>query len=38
MKVLIINGSPNRDGCTARALKEVSDTLIKEGIEIKNFS
>ena len=33
MKVLIINGSPNRDGCTARALKEVSDTLIKEGIK-----
>ena len=33
MKVLLINGSPNRDGCTARALKEISDTLNKENIE-----
>ena len=33
MKVLLINGSPHINGCTKRALKEVSDTLIKEGIE-----
>lgn len=33
MKVLLINGSPYINGCTKRALKEVSDTLIKEGIE-----
>ncbi len=33
MKVLLINGSPNENGTTARALKEVSDTLIKNGIE-----
>lgn len=33
MKVLILNGSPRANGCTARALKEVSDTLRKEGIE-----
>ena len=33
MKVLLINGSPNIDGCTARALKEVADTLEKEGLE-----
>ena len=33
MKVLMINGSPNPKGCTARALKEVEDTLNKEGID-----
>ena len=33
MKVLLINGSRHINGCTKRALKEVSDTLIKEGIE-----
>ena len=33
MKVILLNGSPNIKGCTARALKEVSDTLAKEGIE-----
>ena len=32
-RVLLINGSPKRDGCTARALKEVIDTLHAEGIE-----
>ena len=37
MKVLIINGSPNKEGCTARALKEVEDILIKEGIEVENI-
>ena len=33
MKVLLINGSPNQFGCTYTALKEVSDTLTKEGVE-----
>ena len=33
MKVLMINGSPKPNGCTARALKEVADTLEKEGVE-----
>lgn len=33
MKVLLINGSPKPNGCTARALKEVADTLEKEGVE-----
>ena len=32
-RVLIINGSPNKSGCTARALKEVADTLHAEGVE-----
>ena len=33
MKVLLINGSPHPDGCTARALKAVADALEKEQIE-----
>ena len=33
MKVLLINGSPNVNGCTYTALKEVADTLEKEGVE-----
>lgn len=37
MKVLLLNGSPNRDGCTARALREVEETLQHEGIETENI-
>ena len=33
MKVLLVNGSPNEKGCTYTALKEIADTLEKEGIE-----
>ena len=33
MKVLVINGSPRVNGCTARALEEVIHTLHSEGIE-----
>lgn len=33
MKVLLINGSPHEKGCTYTALKEVADTLNKEGID-----
>ncbi|MCH5219297.1 MAG: flavodoxin family protein [Muribaculaceae bacterium] len=33
MKVLMINGSPHLNGCTARALKEVADTLAAQDIE-----
>lgn len=29
MKVLILNGSAHKDGCTARALKEVEEVLKK---------
>ena len=32
MKVLVLNGSPNASGCTARALREVCETLEREGI------
>lgn len=37
MKVLLINGSPNVDGCTARALQEVAVTLNNEGIETETI-
>lgn len=33
MKVLIINGSPHEDGCTANALKKVEKELNNDGIE-----
>ncbi len=33
MKVLLVNGSPNKEGCTYTALREVADTLEKEGLE-----
>ena len=37
MKVLLINGSPRKNGCTARALREVAETLEKEGIETETI-
>lgn len=37
MKVLILNGSPYPNGCTARALKEVEAILINEGIETETI-
>jgi len=33
MKILLINGSPNKDGSTALALKIVEETIKKEGLE-----
>ena len=33
MKVLLINGSPNKEGCIYTALKEVESTLNAGGIE-----
>lgn len=33
MKVLLINGSPNKRGCTYTALSEICNTLENEGIE-----
>ena len=33
MKVLLVNGSPHKEGCTYTALKEVEKELIAEGIE-----
>lgn len=37
MKVLLVNGSPHREGCTHAALSEVADTLNKQGIETEIF-
>ena len=37
MKVLLVNGSPHKDGTTRRALREVADTLEKNGIETEIF-
>jgi len=37
MYVLLINGSPRKNGCTARALKEVADTLESEGVETETI-
>ena len=33
MKVLLVNGSPNKKGCTYTALCEVEKELNKNGIE-----
>ncbi len=33
MKVLLLNGSPRKEGCTYTALCEVADALKKEGVE-----
>ena len=37
MKVLLVNGSPHKKGCTWTALSEVAKTLKKEGIESEIF-
>ena len=37
MKVLLLNGSPNKEGCTHRALREVEGRLRENGIETELF-
>ncbi len=37
MKVLLINGSPHKEGCTFTALNEIANTLQKNGIESEIF-
>lgn len=37
MKVLLVNGSPNENGCTYTALKEISDELLGRGIETEIY-
>lgn len=37
MNVLLINGSPNKNGCTYTALCEVADQLLKHGVETNIF-
>ena len=37
MKVLLVNGSPHKDGCTYTALCEVSEALNEQGIDTDIF-
>lgn len=37
MKVMLVNGSPHKNGTTARALDEVAKTLEADGIEVGRF-
>lgn len=37
MKVLLVNGSPHRNGCIARALEEIVTVLKEENIEAEQF-
>ncbi len=37
MKVILVNGSPNKNGCTNAALEEVAGSLKNEGIEPEIF-
>ena len=37
MKVLLVNGSPHKEGCTYTALTEVAKTLNEENIETEIF-
>lgn len=37
MKVLLINGSPNKKGCTFTALTEIKNQLEKEGVDSEIF-
>lgn len=37
MKVLLVNGSPHKEGCTYVALNEVANTLNEEGIQTEFF-
>lgn len=36
-KVLLVNGSPHKNGCTATALAEIAKTLEEEGIETETL-
>ena len=38
MKVLVVNGSPHINGCTARGLEEVEKTLNENGIETERIN
>lgn len=37
MKILLVNGSPHKEGCTHIALQEVAKTLNNEGIETEIY-
>lgn len=37
MKVILVNGSPHKQGCTYTALEEIKKTLEKNGVETEEF-
>lgn len=37
MKVLLVNGSPHKNGCTNRALQEVAHTFDENNVETEIF-
>lgn len=37
MNVLLVNGSPHKNGCTNRALEEVAKVLADEGLETEIY-
>ena len=37
LKVLLVNGSPHKDGCVSTALSEIADTLKCEGVDSTLF-
>ena len=37
MKVLLLNGSPHKNGCTFTALSEVAEALKENGIDSEFF-
>lgn len=37
MKVMLVNGSPHKNGCTFTALSEIAETLRKNGVESEFF-
>lgn len=37
MKIILVNGSPNAEGCTYTALKEIAATFEKEGLETEIY-
>ena len=37
MKVLLVNGSPHKNGCTYTALEEIANTLKEEGIDAEIY-
>lgn len=38
MKVLLVNGSPHKEGCTYTALCEIQNELLKNGVESEIFN
>lgn len=37
MKVILVNGSPHKNGCTNRALEEIQQELTKQGVDSEIF-